>query len=251
MATVAAQSFDERKTAWTPRHTVALVAILAAIAVLGVALPWAAHGASGYRHARLLAWLATLALFTGFALVVGHGLTGLARGIFVDDRNKLSVSRLQMFLWTVLVLSAYLSASLANVGLGAVEPLAVRVPQPLWLAMGVSTSSLVASPLVLHRVKGKGVALNDAPHESRWTDLVRGEERGFVNVVDLGKLQLLLVTVVLVLAYAIVVGHALADDGKIVTSLPGIDDAFVIMLGISHAGYIAKKAVPVPKHARA
>jgi hypothetical protein len=248
VASVAAPTYEERGSSWTPRHTIALVALLAAIAVVGVALPWAADASGGYKHARLLAWLTTLGLFTGFALVVGHGLTGLARGIFVDERNKLSVSRLQMFLWTVLVLSAYLSAALANVGLGATEPLAVTVPQPLWLAMGVSTGSLVASPLVLHRAKGKGVALNDTPVDSRWTDLVRSEERGLVDVVDLGKLQLLLVTVVLVLAYAIVVGHALADDSKIIRALPGIDDAFVIMLGISHAGYIAKKAVPSPKH---
>ena len=249
MATVAVPAVDDRGLAWTLRHTVALVALLAAIVVVGVALPWAADTNAGYRHARLIAWLATLGLFTGFALVLGHGLTGLARGVFVDERNKLSVSRLQMFLWTVLVLSSYLSAALANVGLGAGEPLAVHIPEPLWLAMGVSTGSLVASPLVLHRAKGKGVHVNAEPADSRWTDLVRGEERGFVHVIDLGKVQLLLVTIVLVLAYGTVVGHALADDGKIVTSLPGIDDAFVIMLGISHAGYIAKKAVPVPKHA--
>lgn len=248
MASVAA-TYEERRTVWTARHTAALVTLLVGIGVVGVALPWAAGSSGGYRHARLLAWLATLGLFTGFALVLGHGLTGLVRGVFVDDRNKLSVSRLQMFLWTVLVLSAYLSAALANVGLGAEEPLAVRVPEPLWLAMGVSTSSLVASPLVLHRAKGKRVALNDTPRDSRWTDLVSSEVRGFVDVVDLGKLQLLLVTVVLVLAYAIVVGHALAADGTAVTTLPGIDDAFVIMLGISHAGYIAKKAVPAPARA--
>lgn len=247
MATIAASAYEERESGWTRRHTVALVTVLAAITAVGVALPWAADRSGGYAHARLVAWLVTLGLFLSFALVVGHGLTGLARGIFVDDRNKLSVSRLQMFLWSVLVLSTYLSAVLANVGLGATEPLAVSVPEPLWLAMGVSTSSLVASPYVLHRVKGRNVAVNDAPRDSRWTDLVRGEERGFVHVVDLGKLQLLLVTVVLVLAYGSVVGYALAEDGKVVRSLPRIDDAFVIMLGISHAGYLAKKTVPRPR----
>jgi len=245
MASVAAH-YEERSVPWTVRHTIALLALLALIAVIGIALPWAAGTSGAYRHARLLAWLATLGLFTGFALVLGHGLTGLARGVFVDERNKLSVSRLQMFLWTVLLLSSYLSAALANIGLGAGQPLAVDIPEPLWLAMGVSTSSLVASPLVLHRVKGKRVAVNEAPQESRWTDLVRSEERGFVEVVDLGKLQLLFVTFVLVLAYAIAVGHALARDGEVVSTLPAIDGAFVIMLGISHAGYLAKKAVPAP-----
>ena len=250
MASVAAP-YDEQSVVWRTWHTLALVAMLAGIVLVGVVLPWAAGPSGNYRHARLFAWLATLGFLTGFALVMGHGLTGLARGIFVDGRNKMSVSRLQMFLWTILVLSACLTAALANVGLGAAEPLAVSVPDPLLLAMGVSTSSLIASPLVLHRANGKAVATNDTPHESRWTDLARAEQRGLDDVVDLAKLQLLLVTVVLVLAYAVGVGNAFADDGHVVSALPTVDDAFVVMLGISHAGYIAKKAVPAPPRARA
>jgi cell division protein FtsL len=236
---------------WDSRHTGAVVGLLVAIAAAGVALPWAAGGGGDYAAARLVAWLADLALLGALAVVIGHGLTGLARGIFVDERNKLSLSRVQLFLWTVLVLSAYLSAALANAGLGAAEPLAVTVPEPLWLAMGVSTTSLVASPYVLHRAKGTAVALNAEPSSSRWTDLVRAEERGFVGVVDLGKLQLLLVTIVLVVAYGVVVAHAFLDDRQFVTALPKIDDAFVIMLGISHAGYLAKKTVPRPQHGKA
>ncbi len=235
-----------RPSTWTHTHTLAVVGLLAAVAAVGGVLPWAAGRTGEYQHARLAAWLVTLGLFVALALVVGHGLTGLARGVFVDERNKLSLSRLQMLLWTVLVLSAYLDAALANVGLGAAEPLAIRVPEALWLAMGVSTTSLVASPLVLQRAKGTAVALNGSPSASRWTDLVRAEERGFVGVVDLGKLQLLLCTVVLVLAYGVVVGHAFESDPRVVTALPGLDEAFVIVLGISHAGYLAKKTVRGP-----
>lgn len=246
MTTVAVPGFAGRHGAWGRRHTAAVGAILAAIAGVGVVVPWAASS-RGYQDARLLAWLVVLALFGGLAVVVGHGLTGLARGVLVDERNKLSLSRLQLLLWTIVVLSAYLSAALANVGLGAPEPLSIAVPEPLWLAMGLSTSSLVASPLVLNRAKGNAVAQNEAPEESSWTDLVRSEERGLTGVVDLGRLQLLLVTVVLVLAYAVVVAHALADDSRVIATLPRIDDAFVIMLGISHAGYLAKKTVPRPQ----
>lgn len=236
---------------WDSRHTAAVAALLTTVVAAGVALPWAAGRGGGYAEARTAAWLADLALLGALAVVIGHGLTGLARGVFVDERNKLSLSRVQLFLWTVVVLSAYLAAALANAGLGAAEPLAVTVPEPLWLAMGVSTTSLVASPLVLHRAKGHAVALNATPASSRWTDLVRAEERGFVDVVDLGKLQLLLVTIVLVVAYAVVVGRAFLDDRQVVGTLPRIDDAFVIMLGISHAGYLAKKTVPRPEHRQA
>ena len=251
MATVAAQPFAAPLTTWHRRHTLAVAVILAAVVAVGAVMPWAAERHRDFQDARLAAWLMTLALFVALAVVVGHGMTGLYRGVFVDDRHKLSLSRLQMFLWTALVLSAYLSAALANVGLGAAEPLAISVPQTLLQAMGLSTVSLVAAPAVLHGIKKHAVTVNARPEESRWTDLLRGEEHATSGGVDLGKLQLLLVTIVLTLGYAIVLGHAYVDHGLgTVKALPSIDAAFVVMLAISHGGYLAKKAVPradVPK----
>ncbi len=245
MATVAAQPFEAPLTSWQPRHTLAVGAILAAIVCVGGLMPWAAGRQGDFQYARLSAWLATLALFFALAVVIGRGMTGLYRGIFVDERNKLSLSRVQMFLWTALVLSAYLSAALANIGLGSQHPLAISVPQTLLQAMGLSTISLVAAPAVLHAIKKGAVTTKEKPSDSHWTDLVRGEEHETAHGVDLAKLQLLLVTIVLVLGYAIVLGDAYLDHRVLfVKSLPEIDSAFVVMLAISHAGYLAKKSVP-------
>jgi len=246
MATVAAQPVVRAPHTqhWRSQHTLALGGILVAILAVGCLMPWAA-GRHDFQYARLAAWVMTLALFLALALVVGHGITGLYRGAFVDDRNKLSLSRVQMFLWTALVLSAYLSAGLANVGLGAAEPLAISVPQTLLQAMGLSTISLVAAPAVLHGIKKGDVTANASPAGSSWTDLVQGDEVATENGVDLGKLQLLFVTIVLTLGYAVVLGHAYVDHGlTTVKALPSIDTAFIVMLGISHGGYLAKKAVP-------
>jgi hypothetical protein len=230
---------------WTWSHTLALFGLLATIAAVGVLLPWAAGTGGDYGEARLGAWLLTLALLLGLGLVVGHGVTGLWRGIFVDDRNRVSTARLQMALWTALVLSAYLDAVLANVGLHAGQPMLVSVPTGLWAAMGVSTVSLAASPFVLSEKKRQGkVATNASPSEARWQDLVTGEERGLEDVIDLGKVQMVLVTLVLVLAYGISLGHAFDAGRTPITSLPKVNDAFAILLGISHAGYLAKKRAP-------
>ncbi len=245
MTTVAAHPFEAPVTTWQRRHTLAVGGILVAIVGVGGLMPWAAGRHGDFQYARLSAWLATLALFLALAVVVGHGMTGLYRGVFVDDRRKLSLSRVQMFLWTALVLSAYLSAALANVGLGSRNPLGISVPQTLLQAMGLSTLSLVAAPAVLHGVKKEAVTVNAKAADSRWTDLLRGEEEATAGGVDLAKLQLLLVTIVLILGYAVVLGHAYVDHGVVfVDALPPIDDAFVVMLAISHGGYLAKKAVP-------
>ena len=245
MATVAAPPFEARLTHWQRRHTLAVAGILAAIVCVGGLLPWAAGRHGDFQYARLAAWIATLGLFLGLAAAIGHGMTGLWRGVFVDDRHKLSLSRVQMFLWTVLVLSAYLTAALSNVGLGSQTPLSISVPQTLLQAMGLSTLSLVAAPAVLHGVKKGTVTVKRKPADSRWTDLVRGEETANSASIDLAKLQLLLVTIVLVLGYAVVLGHAYVDEHNVfVTSLPKIDAAFVVMLGISHVGYLATKTTP-------
>jgi hypothetical protein len=245
MATVAAQPFETPVTTWGRRHTLAVGAILAAIVCVGALMPWAAGRRGDFQYARFAAWLGTLALFLGLAVVVGQGMTGLYRGIFVDERRRMSLSRVQMFLWTVLVLSAYLSAALANVGLGSPEPLGISVPQTLLQAMGLGTLSLVAAPAVLHGVKKGAVSVNAHASDSRWTDLLRGEEHANTGGVDLARVQLLLVTIVLVVGYAVVLGDAYLDSHvATIGALPGIDAAFVVMLAISHGGYLAKKAVP-------
>ncbi len=191
----------------------------------------------------LLLWLATLGFLFGIALVTGRVVTGDWRGILVDTRNKLSIARLQLLLWTAFILSAYLAVALANVAAGAANPLGISVPEGLWAAMGVSTASLAAAPYVLNRQPGK-LATNASPETASWRDLVSDEVDGFDHLVDLGKLQMVLVTGVLLVAYAVALADRLRAGPAVVHSLPAVNDAFVILLGISHAGYLAKKRAP-------
>lgn len=94
------------------------------------------------------AWAATMALLAGFLFVAGSVIVGLLRGAFVDDRNKVSLSRFQALLWTILVLAGYLAAAIANIRTGKADPLLIQIPQELWWLIGISATSLVGSPLV-------------------------------------------------------------------------------------------------------
>jgi hypothetical protein len=75
---------------WTTWHDLSLALILTAIGIVG-----------------LLPLLLLLAAFVGFA---GHGVTGLWYGLLVDGRNRMSLARLQMLLWILLMLSGFLAA---------------------------------------------------------------------------------------------------------------------------------------------
>jgi len=82
--------------------------------------------------------------------VAGHGILGLWRGLLVDERNKMSLSRLQMILWTIIVLSGFLTVALLNIRSRQADALSITVPPQLWLLIGISTTSLIGAPLILN-----------------------------------------------------------------------------------------------------
>jgi hypothetical protein len=92
------------------------------------------------------------------------------------------------------------------------------------------------------------------PHQTGWADLLRGEETGNADKVDLGKLQLLYANAVVIFVYcaALFVNLNPAPDeaghaARLVFA--GLDPSFVGLLGVSHAGALAYLAAPHAKTA--
>jgi len=248
---------------WTRAHSIGILGLTVAIVVLGLVVPGGAH---------LLGWLGTLVLMLAFTVVAGHGITGLWRGAFIDERNKLSLSRFQLVLWTTLVLSAFLTAALGNVAGGYADPLAIRLPQELWLLMGISTTSLVASPLLSStkrtrapsdvqmnrtfdllskqgidksKVTAEGLlVVNASPAQAQWSDLFKGDETGNAAQLDVGKVQMFYFTVVIAVAYGVALAASLEQTVFPFTAFPALSPSILALLGISHAGYLVNKAVP-------
>lgn len=218
------------------------------------------------------AWVLTMALMASFIALVGHSITGLWRGALIDDRNKISLSRFQMLLWTIVILSAYLVGGLGNIYTGQGEPLSITLPQQLWLLMGISTTSLIGSPLIkstkkdnvpedaeMHatvaalavrrgispkQIATQGqVVVNLRPQDSSWSDLFQGEETGNAATLDLAKIQMFYFTLVLGLAYAI--GLAVQFGHGPFRDFPGFSQGMLALLGISHGGYLTHKAIPL------
>jgi hypothetical protein len=239
----------------TYQFLILLVAILVAIAWAGLRLT---------QDRPATAYFVILALMAAFVIVTGRAVTKLWRGILIDARNKLSLSRLQMIGWTLVVLSAIVTAALANISYNSDSPLDIEVPSELWVLMGISTGSLVASPAILSNkaqrpartqdveamkkvlgVKEKSIGLlacNNHPEDARWADLLMGEEVGNFRHVDLGKLQMFLFTFILVLSYAAAIAAMFREAG-VIEGLPKVEDGMNVLLGISHTGYLANKTL--------
>lgn len=217
-------------------------------------------------------------------MVASHGITGrFFLGLLINEQYRMSLSRLQMFLWTVVVLSAYFAAVLANINAGyQLEAFKIGIPEQLWIAMGISTTALVASPLILTEKKkqttnkdaylrslqSQGLVLeketlpdehkkniigqlqrNTKPEDAQLCNLISGEEVSNWNILDLSRLQNLFITLVLVIAYAASLGCYLLKvvneiGGMPIDKFPELNASFVALLTISHAGYLVGKAVP-------
>ena len=256
---------------WSGWHTWGLVLFVALVA--GIAVPQT----MGLR----VAWVLLAVSLVGFTAIAGHGIKGTWRGMFIDERNMISLSRLQILAWTVVVLSAYGTLALARIPEAPARALDVQVPETLLLLMGISTTSVVGSPLMKNTKRGQGSALKDekrdeilenqrdglskklrtegrivskmSVRDASWSDLFTGEEVTNVAHLDLAKIQMFFFSVIIVLSYIAAIWSLLSPECassvaqaecQSPDALPRLSDGAVTLLGISHGGYLVNKAVP-------
>ncbi|VVB69453.1 Uncharacterised protein [uncultured archaeon] len=242
-------------------------------------------------------WFFALAGLLGFLIVVGLGVTGRWAGILVDSRNRFSLARLQLVLWTILILSAYATAVSSNLRIAltsmpinsteVVHAVSIAMPEQVWLLMGISTTSIVGSSLILstkkdqstvsaggsqqsvdkqitrtvnnlisqnkiaantttqdfkaNQVQGQ-LVINETPNKASYSEMLKGDFINNAFQLDLGKIQMFYFTMILVLVYAAALISLFLAGGKIL-QFPIIDSGMAVLLGISHAGYLAKKDI--------
>lgn len=208
---------------WTIWHTIALGVFVAVVVWVSV------RQDIGLRFT----WSVLAVLLVAFALVAGHGIKGVWRGVFIDERNMISLSRVQMLAWTVVVLSAYGALALTRVHFDPSTALDVVIPQEMWLLIGISTTSLIGSPLIKSTKKKASRALDSGKekesldsqrvglsdevkvegsivskktvNDASWSDLFTGEEVTNVAHLDLAKIQMFFFTVLLVFSYIVTI----------------------------------------------
>jgi len=230
----------------------------------------------------LLAWLLTMALMAAVVIAAGYNIKNLYFGFLIDRRNRYSLSRLQILIWTLLVLSAYLTAAFVNIRADAEDALAVAIPHELWVLMGISVTSLLGSPLLMNqrrspqeprpattkktaprrtarktanravekKVTADGEVVEYAePWDATWSDLFKGETKGSDDYLDISRVQMFFFTFILVIAYGYYLGRMFFEQGRgegfeTIESLPAISGGMLALLGISHSAYLGNKAIP-------
>lgn len=238
--------------------TLLIFAILVLVAF--VSTPWSAQAT----------WCAMAACMLAFVLMLGVCISGNALSVLVNEHNRMSLSRFQLVLWTLIVLPAFIAVALKRIGAGPLsipDPLAIVMPWQLWALMGISTTSLVGTPLI-NSDKGRRQPTDNAlqrskagtvPVQARFgtiyvradnerpdlTDLFQGDEIGNADRIDLAKLQMFFFTVIIALAYVVALWGWMAGtaDPAGLAKFPAMGEGLVALLGISHAGYLSSKGV--------
>lgn len=216
---------------------------------------------------RLAAFIITAVALVVLLSLIGREIKQRPGGIVIDNRNRISLSKLQVTAWTVLIIAGLITAAAIRLYNGATDPLGIVIGPDLLIVMGMSAASMVATPAILSLKTSEPATVNElldaaqvgnvaavgrvhgrpSPAQASWADIFRGDEVANANAPDLGKIQQLLITGLLLTYYAIQLGRMcwFGDEGEhSLNALPTFDESMVWLLGISHAGYLGYKAAP-------
>jgi hypothetical protein len=234
----------------------------------------------GQAVSALQLWYGYLLLMLLVLLLLGKTITGSWRGVLIDERNVISLSRFQLLAWTWLILPSYAVAVLWNMQLSGAQAInTIALDPTLWLLMGISTTSLAASPLILNGKKAQTpqtiemertfaqlqqqgeqtsshqglVVTNQSHRQAKWSDMLTGEETGNAAHLDLSRVQMFFFTLISLLIYAATLNNMFARLTSapltMLTELPQLSEGLLALIGISHSGYLAVKALPASQNA--
>jgi len=219
-----------------------------------------------------------------FLIGLGLQVTGAPLGWIAGARNTYSLSRLQMGLWTLVIVSGLIAAVVCRAwGMAdrasLTSAMDVYIAPEIYAVLGISYFTAAAAPALLSikanaptpsgKVVPASVRLGETivPEGNifqrpmgaipRLGDLVQGDDLDTAGTVDLSKVQQLLFTLLLVGTYlAMLVGWFLGKMPPPESKPHGVPDHgsvlpifsqnFVYLLALSHAGYLGYKATARP-----
>jgi hypothetical protein len=221
--------------------------------------------------------LVTLAVILGLRVSLPPGDAKpkpLWLGILIDNRGRFSLNRLQLIVWTLVVISLVAGVFFGRLIEGVGEPLEFTIPGNVLGLLGISVGSAVTVATIKSSKAATAaappvpppapeVAAVEAPNGRAATKLATyqatgrppflgqifmAEEGAYADgVIDASKFQSFAITIVLVVAYVAMAISTISDapSAAQLTALPDLKGTFLVLLGISYAGYAGGK-LPTP-----
>jgi hypothetical protein len=227
----------------------------------------------------VIIWATSFALIITLLIYIGLGSDNNPKwyGVLLDkDRNRLSLSRLQITLWTIIIISAYMTVALIRSIPNALNELTeqqkelcaqslseecapqslnISFPSEVWVVLGISTVSFAGSSLIkinkrqqfwtnITKEDLNKPVLYHAPG-AKFSDIFYGDDEGNRDSIDLSKVQMFFFTMVLMFAYAVAIGTLMLNKellhAPLAFEFPIFSSSMTTILAISHAGYLIVK----------
>ncbi len=192
-----------------------------------------------------LGWLAALL-----------GLAALAAGgnpleFIIGADRRYSNSKTQLFLWFMVVISAYLTFVVCRVAAGQWNLFGnVMIPENLLVLSGLSALSFAGAKAITTRKVNAAVAAGNASPkvvDSGGPDITTDLFQNDQNEADIGDFQMILVTLIAIGMFLFSVFHALSGFPlKHLGSLPDVDSTLLSMFGLGQGAYLIKKLASNP-----
>lgn len=196
------------------------------------------------------AWLVSALVIVLLAVVVPGSLG--AQNVLRDARGRYSLSRLQMMMWTVVLLSLVSGMAFGRFAAGQVDVAGFTIPGQVLTLLSIAIGSAVvaaAIKVVKSTTRPDSVAAYPRGREGGplWEMLTVEEGASAGKSIDLAKFQNFLITILLLLAYVAQAVAALraVDNPAGIGGLPAFSDTLLVLLAVSHAGYLLSK-IPSP-----
>lgn len=199
-------------------------------------------------------WVASFLVSLIFLAALGLSINKMWFGVLIDARGKMSLSRLQLSLWTILIVSTLFSVSIAH------ETMNIIVPAEIWALMGISLGS-AASAVIVKGVKSVQepsenfkdkyactsrlglLHTNTDSEQAKFTDMFKGDEISDFQYIDISKVQMFFFTLAAWIGYlSAIYSHKFEPNSVDEIAFPALSTGIVTLIGISHTGYIAIKA---------
>lgn len=190
-------------------------------------------------------WFVLIGLVILAALVLGKAFTNRWPGILIDSTNRMSLSVLQVVLWTVVIIPAIPAYLATNLAICKNDPncksFKIQIPTEAWALLGMSGAVVVLAG-VNHQLldEQKRIAKRGSPNDAKFQDIFMGDPVDRENRIDISRLQILLLTIVVGVAYATAIGSKFGHLPEILPlKFPEFDEGILAILFASNALFVA------------
>jgi|GEM_PF-4579234 len=165
---------------------------------------------------------------------------GILSGLLVGKDNRLSLSKFQAVLWTMVTITSYVALKAANIYCGF--PINTSIPANLLVLLGMNATTTVLARGITGYITARGsIKLTSA--STSVSDLYMSDDS---RSPDIAKFQMICWTIVALVVYYI---NFFSQCGGEVISLgfPDIESPLLYLMILGHGAYLGDKALNISR----